>query len=448
VSSNLGVPLERILPAFEGVLPSGIATCSADGIPNVTYLSIVQYVDSERVALSNQFLNKTRANLAGNPFAAVRIVDPTTALEYELELSHLHTETSGDVFDAMRARLEALASQSGMEAVFRLRGVDVFRVERCDHVPGSIGVSSAPSASPDPLVAIDAYVRRLAECRDLAEVTSVGLEALEDLFGFGSSILFLTDPGDGPLFVVASNGYVSSGVGAEVALGHGVVGVAAERQRPIAVPNLARERSMAMAIEHREGPAANEIPLPGLIDAQSVAAVPLLLRGRLLGVLYLDDRSPARFGAPEERLLAILAGHLAVHLALLESGGVNPAAAPLEVANAPTEQAAKATFYAVDGSVFIDGQYVIKGVPGRILAKMLSEYSVHGRRTFSNKELRLDRSLELPVGNDNLEARLLVLRKRLAEHENGVRLDRVGRGQLELRVTGSISITRVDAAPS
>ena len=34
----------------------------------------------------------------------------------------------------MRVRLEALASQSGMEAVFRLRGVDVFRVEHCDRV--------------------------------------------------------------------------------------------------------------------------------------------------------------------------------------------------------------------------------------------------------------------------------------------------------------------------
>ena len=136
-----------------------------------------------------------------------------------------------------------------------------------------------------------------------------------------------------------------------------------------------------------------------------------------------------------------------MHVALLESGGVNPAVMPREVAVAPTEQTAKVTFYAVDGSVFIDGQYVIKGVPGRILAKMLGEYCADGRRTFSNKELRLDRSLELPVGNDNLEARLLVLRKRLAEHESGLRVDRVGRGQLELRVTGSISIERVDATP-
>ncbi|HET7574704.1 MAG TPA: hypothetical protein VFJ99_06265, partial [Solirubrobacterales bacterium] len=61
--SGLEIPLESILACFQGVIPSPFATCAADGTPNVTYLSIVRYVDSERVAVSRQFLNKTRANL-------------------------------------------------------------------------------------------------------------------------------------------------------------------------------------------------------------------------------------------------------------------------------------------------------------------------------------------------------------------------------------------------
>ena len=70
------IALESILPCLQGVIPSPFATCSPDGTPNITYMSIVHYIDSDRVALSRQFFNKTRANLDANPFAQVRVVDP------------------------------------------------------------------------------------------------------------------------------------------------------------------------------------------------------------------------------------------------------------------------------------------------------------------------------------------------------------------------------------
>ena len=47
--SELSVLLESIMPCFQGVIPSWVATCSADGVPNATIVSIVHYVDSERV---------------------------------------------------------------------------------------------------------------------------------------------------------------------------------------------------------------------------------------------------------------------------------------------------------------------------------------------------------------------------------------------------------------
>ena len=93
--------------------------------------------------------------------------------------------------------------------------------------------------------------------------------------------------------------------------------------------------------------------------------------------------------------------------------------------------------------MFVDDVYVVKGVPGRILWKLLCEHDSDGRMAFTNRELRLDEQLGLPPGNDNLEARLLVVRKRLSVMDCGIGLERVGRGQLALRLDSPLALSEV-----
>jgi hypothetical protein len=93
--------------------------------------------------------------------------------------------------------------------------------------------------------------------------------------------------------------------------------------------------------------------------------------------------------------------------------------------------------YAFDDSLFIDEAYLIKGVAGRILLHLLGVYAATGRRDFTNREIRLEASLKLPGLKDNLETRLILLKRRLDERQAPVRLARPGRGQIQLVFTGS-----------
>jgi hypothetical protein len=119
---------DEIRPAMQGVIPSHVVTCAADGTPNASVISQVYYVDADHVALSHQFFNKTKRNIEENPQAAVWLIHPETFETWDLELAFDHSETSGPIFEVMHMQIEAIASMVGMKGIFKLRAADIFRV--------------------------------------------------------------------------------------------------------------------------------------------------------------------------------------------------------------------------------------------------------------------------------------------------------------------------------
>jgi adenylate cyclase len=414
------VDLESVRDCLRAGLPSPLATCSPDGTPHISFLSRVQYLDRERVATSRQSFNRGVAEMHVSPFSQTLIVRPATGEQFRLDLRYLHTTAEGEEFEAMRANLDAIAPHTGLDSVFRLRGMDVHRVLRCMRVkrgwrePGHV-------ESPDPLVLLEQFARRLERPTSYEEATHEVIDALEDLFGFQYAVLIAPD---------------------DLRAGAGLIATAASRRRVIVTANLARARAMSNAINGDDQGASRELALRGLAKARSAAAVPLVVGKDVLGVLYLESAEPSAFGGPTEGLLRIIGAHAAAALAargapVAEESQATPAPLP------GAEPAIELVYYQADDTVLCNSAYIVKGAPGRILWSMLKAHADSGRTQFSNRELRLDESLELPAGNDNLEARLLVLRRRLADIDCGVTLERVGRGRLELRLERPAELTEV-----
>ncbi|MGB4359624.1 MAG: pyridoxamine 5'-phosphate oxidase family protein, partial [Rhodoferax sp.] len=264
----MNITLESLRHCFEGAQPAQIATCASDGTPNVAYLSQVHYVDSDHVALSFQFFSKTRENVLANSFAQAQVIDPATGIQYQLALQYLRTETEGPLFEYMKARLAGVASLTGMGKVFRLRGSDVYRVLDIECTePAAPACGSMPT---NRMPALRACSERLAKCADLSSLLDELLAGLARHFGIEHAMVLVLDAANNRLYTVASLGYAKSGAGSEVALGAGVIGVAAQQQTPIRIAFLTGDYAYSLALRDSLGERCEkEIPFPGLAAPHS-----------------------------------------------------------------------------------------------------------------------------------------------------------------------------------
>lgn len=449
------VTLSGIRRMFEGVIPATMCTVSAEGMPHLCYLSQVEYVDERHVALSFQFFNRSRENILATRRCAVTVDDPYTAAGVRMQLLYLRTEDSGATFERMKAKLAGIAAHCGMEKVYHLQGADIYEVLSIEAITGRKTLQ-APQPRCDVRAGTRAVIDRISACQDMDSLLDETLLALHEHLRIEHSMILLQDPARDCLYTLASFGYDSSGVGAEVPIGQGVAGIAAREGVPLRIGHMAMSQTYARAIRQRnqdvglDGGLCDEIPLPGLAEPRSQLAVPLRLMGRVVGVLMVESTQDQHFSHDDEDALVSIASPLALSLSLLQPGepaadaGAGEGVATAEAIGSRTCDASRSfsaglpaltiQHHAHTDSVFLGGDYLIKGVAGAILWKLVREWAERGRQDFSNRELRMDPTLGLPDVTDNLEARLILLQKRLIERDAPLRLVKTGRGRFRLEV--------------
>ena len=243
-------------------------------------------------------------------------------------------------------------------------------------------------------------------------------------------------------------------MGAEVPIGDGLIGTVARERKLLRVTSLEADLRYGRAIRREAASAAGivhaEIPLPGLCDAQSFLAIPLVVGDRLIGVIAAEDRDPMRFGEWHEAYLEIVANQIALVLDRMIERCNEPDApaappvritAPRAAAPRPSPRERRLTYYRNDDAIFIDDEYLIRNIPARILWKIVGESKRTGRTEFSNRELRVDPWLGLPEIKDNLESRLILLRRRLRDKCPDIEIVPVARGRFMLRADPYLQLT-------
>ncbi|HEY7449146.1 MAG TPA: protein kinase [Vicinamibacterales bacterium] len=152
---------------------------------------------------------------------------------------------------------------------------------------------------------------------DLDEIYDIALRTMDDLFEFHHAVILLLEPDGETLRVVASRGYENQAIGGRVKVGTGVIGVVAQRRKMLHVSNLGQQRAYAAAQRRqmikagRSDELTDTAPVPGLQNAESQIAIPLLIRNELIGVFSIESPLQRTFSEHRRGLFLIVANQIA-----------------------------------------------------------------------------------------------------------------------------------------
>ena len=167
-------------------------------------------------------------------------------------------------------------------------------------------MDSAPSANPnhrngsmdsDAKLSLALTASKELLCiTDLELLLDKILQIGRDVFRFDNILIRMVSEDGRHLIAVASFGYPQEAINGETHIGQGIMGQAFERAVPIVLGDVTRSTDY----------------LPGIPDACSELAVPLIVAGRAIGVLNVESAQPNAFNAADVKGMVTVAEHASI----------------------------------------------------------------------------------------------------------------------------------------
>ena len=115
---------ERMMELFKKVPTAILATATKDGKPNAVPVGAKKIIDSETILISDQFFNKTLANLKANPKIAITFWEGREG--YQLKGS-VAIETAGQRYEDTAKWIEELGNKAGFP--LKSKGAVILKIE-------------------------------------------------------------------------------------------------------------------------------------------------------------------------------------------------------------------------------------------------------------------------------------------------------------------------------
>jgi len=126
---------ERMKEVFDKVPTVVLSTATGDGVPNAVPVGAKKILDGETILISDQFLNKTLANMKSNPRVSVMYWQGHEG--YQLK-GTVTIETTGKRFEETAHWIEEMSQKAGFP--LKSKGAIIVQIEEI------YGVTPGPSA--------------------------------------------------------------------------------------------------------------------------------------------------------------------------------------------------------------------------------------------------------------------------------------------------------------